>query len=402
MTGAATIVLAVVFYGSLAALIELIETARERRAAAGPPERRRGIATGRSDRETAGVRRRMPLDIAWTTLLVVAATACSFALAPATLAPEDIVMLYLAAVMFAALRFGQGAAVLAAALSVAAYDFLFIPPLYTFFVASSRHLVTFSMMFAVGITLSTLAKRLKRRGIEAALKSRNEEMKTALLSAVSHDLRTPLGAITGAATALRDDDGRIPADERRALLEAIADEGFHLERLVANLLDMTRIESGTLRLKLEWIPLEELVGSALARTEARLGPRAVSTSIDAAATLVHVDPGLFELVLVNLLENAAKHTPPAARIEVTAAPCDGGVEVVVADDGPGIPDGVDVFERFVRGPHAQGGGVGLGLAIAKGIVEAHGGSIAVDARERGAAFRIALPVGEAPGVPEAP
>src|SRR6185295_19829988 len=150
----------------------------------------------------------------------------------------------------------------------------------------------------------------------ATLRARTEEMRSSLLSAVSHDLRTPLAAITGAATALR--DNAIPDPTRRELVEAICDEAERLERLVANLLDMTRLESGALQVRREWVPADELVGVALARVEARLVGRPIEIDVPRDAPLLDVDAILIEEVLVNLLENAAKYTPAGTPIALRA------------------------------------------------------------------------------------
>jgi two-component system, OmpR family, sensor histidine kinase KdpD len=236
----------------------------------------------------------------------------------------------------------------------------------------------------------------------AALKRRSEEMRASLLSSVSHDLRTPLGAITGAATTLLEDGASLPDKDRRALLESVAEQGFALERLVASLLDMTRVESGALVLRREWIPIDELVGSALARTKARLNPRTVRTQLD-DVPLLHVDPVLFEQVLVNLLDNGAKYTRPESVIEIAAHVSGNAIEMSIVDDGPGLPAGIDVFEKFVRGPGTKAGGLGLGLAISKSVVDAHGGTITGTTRPTGgASFIVRLPVPPTPPMTETP
>ncbi|MDP2345787.1 MAG: ATP-binding protein [Deltaproteobacteria bacterium] len=227
-------------------------------------------------------------------------------------------------------------------------------------------------------------------------------MRSTLLSAVSHDLRTPLATITGAATMLLDAEDRLPPDERRGLIAAVAEEAFHLERLVASLLDMTRLESGALTVKKEWVPLDEVVGSALARVEERLGRREVTTHLPSDVVFVQADPVLLQQVLVNLLENAARHTPPRTPVDVDARLVDDVVEISVADRGPGLPAGVDVFGKFVRGPGARTVGAGLGLAIVRGLVAAHGGSVTAANRSGGGAVVVVrLPWSPAP-VAEAP
>jgi two-component system sensor histidine kinase KdpD len=468
------------------------------------------------------------------------------------LAAPDFVMLYLLVIMVVAIRFGRAASVLASALSVLAYDFFFVPPYYSFSVHDQRNVLTFLMMFVVGLLISGLTLRIRRqeheaRGREArtaalytlsrdlgsaldeeqvaavaaqqaaqvfesgvaillpdaggglglrakgghdmqfetqelgvarwvfehgrpagrgtdtlagarvmcvplrsgqetlgvlalafekgepdsadqrhfldtfgrqvalalersrlaeqaksaALRARSEEMRSSLLSAVSHDLRTPLAAITGAATELRDGGPAATAAQRGDLIETICEEAERLERLLSNLLDMTRVESGALQIKREWVPLEEIVGSALTRLEVPLAGRPIEVDLRADLPLLSADPVLLEQVFVNLLENAAKYTPSGSPIAIGAGTRGDAIEIEVADRGPGIPSGHEsqIFEKFSRGEHAGIHGVGLGLAICRGIVQAHGGTLtAANRDDGGAVFRITLPIPSAPPV----
>lgn len=487
---------------------------------------------------------------AWAAFLVAATTILAAAVR-AVFAVPDLEVLYQLAVMIAAVRFGRGPSILAAALGVGCYDFFFVPPFHTLDVADARYLLTFAMMFGVGLLLSELTARIRRQerearsreahtavlyalsrdltaaddaaavaavvahhaeeifqaaavilqkgddgalrilaaspttttlepsdlaraelafahdrasvtellpksrvvfaplsireaplgvlglvprtdtplGVEqrafldafcrqaafaferlrladearsAALRAKTEEMRSSLLSAVSHDLRTPLSAITGAATALRDDDG-IAETTRSELLETICDEADRLERLVANLLDMTRLETGLSTMKREWVPLEEIVGSALTRLERQLGERPVNVSLPESLPLLFVDPVLFEQVFINLFENAARYTGPGSPIEVTARGEPSAIVIEVRDSGPGLALGTEarIFEKFYRGAHTGKASAGLGLAICKGVVEAHGGTIRAENRaEGGASFQITMPIlGVAPSIP---
>lgn len=247
----------------------------------------------------------------------------------------------------------------------------------------------------VAATLDRL--RLAELARVAAMKAQTEEVRSGLLSTVSHDLRTPLATITGAATTLRDES--LPARTRSELVESICSEADRLERLVGNLLDMTRLESGAVVLARDWIPLDEVVGTALARVEKTLSDRPVKVEIGEEIRWMLIDPVLFEHALVNLLENAAKHTPAGAGIELRAGGGPGEVWIEVADHGPGIRPGDEqkIFEKFYRAEGSTSVGAGLGLAICRAIALAHGGSI--DARNRpegGAAFRVRVPVVGAP------
>jgi two-component system sensor histidine kinase KdpD len=482
---------------------------------------------------------------------VIAATTTLAAAIRALLHVPDIEMLFLLGVVVVALVASRRAAILGAALAVVAYDFFFVPPPYTLDVADARYLLTFAMMFGVGVLVATLIRRLREeqraafvrehrsavlyalthslssaqdeRGVgdacveaaaaafeaeaiflrvageglqpiaaapaEAALapselevahwvvargqpaglgadvlaaesilcapvrawgdvgaviavrprdgripdadqrvlleaigrqaalalarisaseearrsslRAETEQLRSGLLSAVSHDFRTPLAAVVGAATTLRDEGDTLDVATRRELAEAICDEGERLERLVSNLLDMTRLDSGAVEPKREWVPLDEMVGAAVGRLERLLGERRIRTTIPDAAAMVSVDPVLIEQLIVNLLENAAKYTAPATEIEIRAAREGLAVQLDVSDRGPGIPAGEEerVFERFRRGAHPGVRGVGLGLAVSRAIAKAHGGTLTASAREGGGAtFRLTLPLPSEPPV----
>jgi two-component system sensor histidine kinase KdpD len=239
--------------------------------------------------------------------------------------------------------------------------------------------------------------RLASEAEQARLAMETERMRSTLLSSVSHDLRTPLAAITGAASSLLQPAPLEPAAER-GLKESIYEEAERLNRIVTNLLDMTRLESGSIGLTRDWHSLEELVGSALARLEGSAKERPIDVEVPADLPLVSVDGVLIEQALVNLLENAFKYTPPGSPVRVTASFADGAVTVAVEDEGPGLPPGSEerVFEKFYRGASAPKG-FGLGLPICRAIVTAHGGRIWAESRRpRGTAFRFTLPAGEEP------
>jgi two-component system sensor histidine kinase KdpD len=248
---------------------------------------------------------------------------------------------------------------------------------------------------------------LAREAEASALRAKTEEMRSSLLSAVSHDLRTPLASITGAVSTLRDQSAQLSGAQRDDMLDTIAQEAERLERLVANLLEVTQVESGSLRVRREWVPFEEIVGAAVARLDAALASRPLRVVQAPDLPLLSVDPVLFQQVLVNLLENAIKYTPAESELEIDGHTHDGAVVIEVKDRGPGIPPGDEarVFEKFYRGSHGHLTGAGLGLAICKGIVEAHGGTIDVERRAGGGAvFRVTIPsVGGAPSAaPGAP
>jgi two-component system, OmpR family, sensor histidine kinase KdpD len=261
----------------------------------------------------------------------------------------------------------------------------------------------FAAQMAMALERATLATETEH----ARVAVETERLRSTLLSSVSHDLRTPLAVMKGAATTLADDGGRLARAKRRELLDTLIEETNRLERLIQNVLDMTRLESGSVVIKKEWQAVEEVVGAALNRVEILLGNRPVTTRVP-GDLLAPFDAVLIEQLLVNLLENAAKHTPPGTAIEVAAHQLEGEVEVEVADHGPGLPPGEEqrVFDKFHRtGPNAnRGPGVGLGLAICRAIVLAHGGRIQAGARPGGgASFRFTIPLEGLPpagGLPE--
>lgn len=363
-----------------------------------------------------------------TAALVALATAVSSFAHPWLTLP-DTAMLYLLVIVAAAARFGRGASLFASAFSVATYDFFFVAPRFTFAVDDPRNLLTFVAMFVIGQIITTLTLRLRRGEAEARAREARtaalaverarlaeearaasasadaEKLRSTLLSAVSHDLRTPLAAITGAATTLRDGGDGLDRAQRDDMVATVCEEAERMERLIANLLDMTRLASGAVSVKREWVPLEEVVGSALTRLDAKLAGRAVRVALPDALPLVSVDPVLLEQLFFNLLENATRHTPPASPLDLSARTLpDGGVEVTVSDRGPGLPPGDEdrVFQRFFHSP--GGGGVGLGLAIARAVAEAHGGALTARAREGGgASFVLTLPpTGPGPSLPAEP
>jgi two-component system sensor histidine kinase KdpD len=385
----------------------------------------------------------------------------------------DQAMLFLPAILLAALG-GRRPSLLASALSVAAFDFFFVPPHYTFAVSDTRSVITFVVMFVVGSSIGSLVARLRaaetasrdrerrtaallaftrdaaaavdlegvaaavvshihdvlqisarveipedrplegavpirfdgepaltpeqhafveavahQAGVaigrlqlaaaarDAALRAKAEELRNALLSSVSHDLRTPLAAITGMATSLRE---RMESEA----LDTIIDEAQRLSRILTNLLSITKVESGA-EPRREWVPLEEIVGSALSRLERELADHQVTVDVP-PAVLARIDPILVEQLLVNLLDNAAKHTAASTAVEVRVTRETSAAIIEVADRGPGLPAGprAQVFDKFYRGISATGSpGAGLGLAVCRGIAVAHGGSIEAFARDGG-------------------
>jgi two-component system sensor histidine kinase KdpD len=230
---------------------------------------------------------------------------------------------------------------------------------------------------------------------DTRLRMETEQMRSSLLSAVSHDLRTPLASITGAASTLNSQGEKLAPEVRRELLESISEEAERLTRLIGNLLDMTRFESGAVELTRDLCPLEEIVGSALQRVEWKMAGRPVKTAIPEDLAPVFVDDVLVGQVVTNLLENAIKYTPEGSPIELEAHSAGSEVILEVRDHGSGFAPGEEdrIFEKFYRGERKKmSGGAGLGLAICRAIVQAHQGSIrAFNGPDGGAVFQVRLP-----------
>jgi two-component system sensor histidine kinase KdpD len=486
---------------------------------------------------------------------ILAATAVAWLMFP-YFAPANLIMVYLIAVIFVAVRVGRGPSILASILSVATFDFFFVPPYFSFAVSDIQYLLTFAVMLVVALVISSLAVRIReqaelsryrerRTGVlydmsrdlathrgtamlaqlsakhlrevfngqvaifladeekrvrlqrgeelyfeldpkeagvaqwafdhhqraglgtdtlpgctalylplvgaggpigvvavrpkesallvdpeqlhlleslvnqvalalerarlseeaqQAHVRVETERMRNAILSSVSHDLRTPLATITGAASSLINDQGAMKDTDRLELSRSIYREAERLDRLLKNLLDMMRIEAGAVQLNKEWHSLDEIVGSALERLADRLSKHVVKATLPPDLPMVRVDGVLFEQVLINLLDNAAKYASAGSVIDLSASAGDHDIIVDVADRGPGIPAGEErrIFDKFYRAqPAREGGGVGLGLTICRGIVEAHGGRIWAENRTGGGAvFRFAVPLpAEQPPVP---
>lgn len=254
--------------------------------------------------------------------------------------------------------------------------------------------------FAVQIALALERLRWLEEARSAQVESETERMRSTLLGAIGHDLRTPLAAIHGAAGSLLL-PGNVTDPTQRDLLTMIQDESERLAHLLGNLLDLTRLESGAIQVQKDWQLLEEVVGSALGRMERRQGPLPIRVDLPQALPLVPLDAALMEQVLVNLLTNAQRHAP-GLEMELRAWAEAGWIHLEVADRGPGIPAAYQdrIFDKFFRLPGAQEGGVGLGLAICRAIVSAHGGTIRMEDRPGGGSrFLVALPLGDAPPPP---
>jgi len=347
---------------------------------------------------------------------VAAVTGLIFALKP-FVPVLSLVVLYVLAVLPVAIVWGLPYAVAVSIASMIAFNFFFLAPVHTLALQDSRNWLVLVVFVVTAVVVSELAARSRRRAHEAAMHAeaatalleererlaqealeaealrRADVIKTALLRAVSHDLRTPLMAISASASALARRDLSIDDADRAELLATILDASQRLDHLVGNLLDLSRLEAGAARPEQEVRELDDLVLAAL--DELGESARRVDVSLPETPPAVRVDAHQIERVLVNVLENALKYSPreEPVHVHVSATPSDALVRIV--DRGPGVPPGERerIFEPFHRGQRADTAGAGLGLAIARGFTEANGGRLWVESLAgQGAAFVLSLPV----------
>jgi len=343
----------------------------------------------------SGTWARRVTGILLSVIAVALVTGAVFALRP--VAPVlSLGVLYVVAVVAVAVLYGLAYAIPVSVASMLTFNFLFLPPVHTLALHDSANWVALAVYIAVAVVVSELAtrsRRLAREAVEAETLRQSDAVKTAVLRAVSHDLRSPLTAIRTASEGLDNPAFELSREERDGLFETIRIEVGRLERLVDNLLDLSRLEAGPALRKPELWTIDTL----LARALEQLGVEADRVEVMPAPDLgpIRVDATHVERVLVNLLENALKFSSPTDPVEVSAAAEPGRTVVRVRDRGSGVAeaDRERIFDAFERG-NGVGGGTGLGLAIARGFAEANGGRVWVEpaaATSGGSTFVLALP-----------
>lgn len=287
---------------------------------------------------------------------------------------------------------------LAAAVSALTWNFFFIPPRFTFHIGSAEDILLFLMYFLISLINAVLT--FKIRQVEKQAREKEEKEKTirlynTLLNSLSHELRTPIAALIGASDNLLAGNQQLTEKDKRELAAEISSASLRLNQQVENLLNMSRLESGSIMPKKDWCEIGEIVGAAVRKTENNLGGHPVRIDIAENLPLFRLDFGLTVEVLVNLLNNAAFYTPPGTPVTIVAR-CDEDetLDLVVFDEGPGFPKGETekVFGKFYRLSDTRPGGTGLGLSIVKGFVEAQGGSVTLEnLATGGACFRMRIP-----------
>ncbi len=310
-----------------------------------------------------------------------------------------ISLIFLLGVLLAGMVLNRGPVLLVAALSAVSWNFLFIPPRFTLHIAKLEDGLTFATYFIVAITIGSLTAQLKAREHLAAqvqLAQESERLRKTLLDCVSHELKTPLAAIAAASQELL---RLAPTIRDPQILTELASEiregSRRLNRVVDNLLDMNRLESGVIRPKREWCDVRELIQSAVDIERESIDGRDIRLDVPEKIPLAFVDHTLIEQAVAKLVANAGSHTPRRLPIEIDAEYRNDHLLISVCDRGPGIPtEGTErLFEKFYHGDDRKTGGLGLGLSIARGLVEAHGGKLIAENRDGGGArFIITLPV----------
>lgn len=350
--------------------------------------------------------------------------------------PTTAALVFLLVVLFVATTWGSRPAVFGSLLGVASFNFFFLPPFGTLRISDTDNWIAFVAFIITALTAGRLSARAERRAAEAeiaraeiervyrelqetferaseakALKQ-SEQLKSALLDAVTHDLRTPLTSIKASVTTLleefetkieSEEPIRLEPDARKEMLVVINEEADRLNHFIEDLMELAQLKAGEIQLRKHWGSVEEIVAAALMRAAPRTREHKVGIVLDDELPSVRVDERAVAEVLYTLLENAAKYSPRGSAIRVTATTGDNGtVNVSVEDEGPGIP--VDlrerVFDKFFRamqtGNTSQPSGTGMGLAIARGITEAHEGRIWIESAGdgRGARVVFSLPIGD--------
>lgn len=299
-----------------------------------------------------------------------------------------------------------GPVLFAAFLSALVWNIFFIPPRFTLFISNPDDIMLCVTYFVAAIITGVLTNRIRDREErlrQAEMLKESEKLHQTLLNSISHELRTPLTAIMGSATALGDVNSPHTREFQQALASELTYATDRLNRVIENLLDMSRLNSGAMSLKKEWHDVHDLVGVALQRLGKNLDGYSVKVEISDGVPLIEMDFRLMEHVLSNLLMNALQYSPKGTEIKITAVAKFGQAVIVVEDQGPGIDQEhrAKIFEKFYRVPGTPTGGTGLGLSIVKSIVELHQGRIEVEnGKTAGARFSILLPLGTAPEVPK--
>jgi two-component system sensor histidine kinase KdpD len=349
----------------------------------------------------------------WAACAAAVVAAGSATLAGLAMVPRfdivNVAMIYVLAVLLVALRFSRGPTLLTSVLSVAAFDFLFVPPQGTLSIDDLQYLLTFAIMAGIGLVVSGMRTRMrKQEEARAALASatETERLRSTLLSSISHDLRTPLAVLTGAASSLAEQGEKLSADQRVALAQSLYRQTRELSDRVTKLLQMTRLQSGAITPQRDWTAFGDIANTVRRRLQPRAPGHHLLVEVPDDLPLINVDAMLIEQALGNLVDNALRHTPDGTVVRIRAWQRNGELTVSVEDDGHRLRDPAleQAFIIASEGRPAGGtGGLGLGLSICRAIVRLHRGkSWGEYLPGGGVAFRFSIPLEEAPLLPPEP
>lgn len=351
--------------------------------------------------------RRSVLSNSLRTLVVQALTVLIAAALDASGFPEEaiVILFVLGVLVTATITSGPSYSIVASILSVLSFNFFIVAPRMSLRAWGPDYPMTFVVMFAVALMASYLVARMRmsvEASMEATLRANNEQMRADLLRSVSHDLRTPLTSIMGNSDILLSNDADLSSEARVRIAQDIHDDATWLTDVVENLLAITRFDKKTMELNMRPEVVDEVVEDALRHVRRDASGHALVVNPSSELLMACMDSQLVVQVIVNLVNNALAHTPDGCVVTISTERRGGEVLITVADDGPGVPeqDRTRVFEAFYTSDDVLTDGrrgIGLGLALCKTIVEAHGGRIWVDAVEpHGAAFAFTMPLEEVP------
>jgi K+-sensing histidine kinase KdpD len=342
------------------------------------------------------------------------------------LTPTEVALTLLLVVLFASTLFGSTSGLIASVAAIACFNFFFLPPFHTFDISGAGNWIAFGTFVITALIAGQLSGYARQREIErlydelqgafeqaseAEALRRSEKLKSALLDAVTHDLRTPLTSIKASVTTLIDDSREklLDGESKQEFLEIIDEETDRLNEFIEGMVGIAKIEANAMSLQKRSASVEEIVGNAVERAKRVTGEHRVEVDITPDLPNIFADAASISEVVFTLIDNAAKYSAGGTTIRISATTSDGRVLISVEDQGKGIESGMRerVFDKFFRAGeqdiHRTGSGLGLGLAIAKGIVESQGGSIGIEDGDGGfvTKFVISLPVSEERTTPSA-
>lgn len=286
---------------------------------------------------------------------------------------------------------------LAAVLSALIWDFFFIPPRFTLTIGSGEDVLFLLMYFVIALVNAVLTSKLRKMEKQALEKQEKEKaikLYNTILNSLSHELRTPISTIIGATDILKENNPNISTENKQILISEISEASLRLNQQVENLLNMSRLESGIIATKLNWIDVNELIYNVVSRFKEQSTDHEIVVKADENLPLVILDGGLMEQAIYNLINNAILYTPKGSIITIQTGIFNERLKITIADNGKGFPESEieKVFDKFYRLYNTQPGGTGLGLSIVKGVVEAHQGTIHLkNGKHGGAVFTIVIP-----------